>query len=114
MSGANHKPVTGYSAGFVKPDPIRDLAAYDGLPRPVRRALDDAPLAISAVAAADYYKTHGTMAVMREIRESADEFYAACEKQTGVPRPVASFREARRKRRELKVRGVMIIPEVTR
>ncbi len=79
---------TSYAAGFVKPDPGRDLAHYDGLPRVVREALDEAPWGISAVAACHHLRTHGLVSVLREIRESCDGFYAAFEKETGVPRPM--------------------------
>lgn len=101
MSGApNHRPVDGYGGGFVRPDPVRDLAAYDALPRPARRALDEAPLAISASAALEYYRKHGIMALMAEIQASADEYYAACEAETGVPRPAGPLvaKPHRRKR----------------
>ena len=87
MTPDNHKPVHGYQAGFIKPDPHRDIAAYDQLPLPVRQALDDAPLAISSVAALHHLRAHGLVSVLREIRESADDFYAACEAETKVPRP---------------------------
>lgn len=87
MSQANHRPVPGYEGGFVRPDPVRDLAAYDQLPADVRRALDEAPFAISAREALTVYKKSGHAAVMREIAESAALYYEACEAQTGVPRP---------------------------
>ena len=88
MSGAsNHRPVNGYKGGFVPPDPVRDLAAYDALPRPARRAIDEAPLAISVVDALNYYEKHGIMALMTEIKASADQYLAACEAETGVPAP---------------------------
>jgi hypothetical protein len=77
MPRENHQPVKGYAGGFLRPDPARDLAAYDELPRPARRALDDAPFAISAVAALAFYREHGIMALMREIQESADQYVAA-------------------------------------
>lgn len=48
MSGANHKPVEGYAPGFVPPDPVRDLDAFDRLPEEARRALGEAPFEISA------------------------------------------------------------------
>ena len=87
MTPDNHLPVQGYEAGFVKPDPSRDLAAYDQLPWPVKEALDEAPLAISAVAALHHIRLFGVASVLREIRESADEFYVAAERETGVGRP---------------------------
>lgn len=77
-----------YDAGFVKPDPETDLAHYDTLPSVVREALDDAPWGISSVAAWHHLRTHGLASVLREIRESCDGFYAAFEKETGVPRPL--------------------------
>ena len=83
----NHAAVAGYQPGFVKPDPIADLAAFDLLPRSVRRALDDAPFAISAVAALDVYRTLGRRKALSEITASARDYLEACEKQTGVPRP---------------------------
>jgi hypothetical protein len=83
----NHKPVQGYQAGFIKPDPHADIAAYDRLPLVVKEALDDAPLAISSVAALHHLRAHGIVSVLREIRESADEFYDAAASETGIPRP---------------------------
>lgn len=74
-------------AGFVPPNPDRDLAFYDTLPRAVRQALDDAPWGISSEAAYHHLRTHSVVSVLREIRESADAFYVAFEKETGVPRP---------------------------
>lgn len=87
MNPNNHVPVQGYSKGFVKPDPVRDLAAVDQLPVAVKQALDDAPFAISAVAAMHHLRAHGLVSVLREIRESADDFFAAAERETGIPRP---------------------------
>ena len=87
MSHANHAPVSGYQAGFVRPNPEADLAAFDQLPRSVRRALDDAPFAISAVAALEVYRGQGRLKALSEIKASAREYLASCEKETGVPRP---------------------------
>jgi hypothetical protein len=99
MTPDNHKPVAGYKQGFVKPDAARDLAAVDQLPVAVKQALDDAPFAISAVAAMHHMRAHGLVSVMREIRESADEFYTAAERETGVPKPVGVLvRDAGRRR----------------
>lgn len=78
---------SGYAAGFEKPNPDRDLAHYDTLPRPVREALDDAPWGISAAATSHHLRLHGVASVLREIRESCDAFYAAFERETGIPRP---------------------------
>lgn len=83
----SHKVETGYAAGFVKPDRELDLAYYDVMPPTVRQALDDAPWGISAEAAFHHLRVHGVAAVLREIKESADAFYAAFERETGVPRP---------------------------
>ena len=93
----NHQRVDGYAPGFVKPDPKRDLAAYDQLPGPLRRALDDCPASVCAVAALAYYKKHGVMAALREIGETADLFYALYEKETGVPRPVKPLGSGRKR-----------------
>lgn len=99
MTVVNHQPVKGYTAGFVRPNPTRDLAAYDQLPAPARRALDEAPFAISAVEALEVYRAVGIMAVMREIKESANQYFAACEAATGVLRPTGTL--VRRKKRRV-------------
>lgn len=83
----SRKIESSYGAAFIKPDPSKDLAWYDALPRVVRQALDDAPWGISAVATAHFLRTHGLAAVLKEIKASADAFYAAFEAETGVPRP---------------------------
>lgn len=83
----NHLTRAGFAAKLVPPNPSADLSSYDRLPLAVKQALDDAPLAISAVHAAHHLRAHGLISVLREIRESADEFYAAAERETGVPRP---------------------------
>lgn len=92
MQSSNHfisnRIEAGYSAGFIKPDPEKDLAYYDMLPRPVREALDDAPWGINAVEAFHHLRLHGVTSVLREIKESCDLFYAAFERETGVPRPL--------------------------
>lgn len=93
----NHAFSKGYDRGFVKPDPARDMAAFDLLPRTVRRALDDAPFAISAVAALKVCYAGGTAHALREVEASAEAWQAACEKETGVPRPVVPLRAARNK-----------------
>jgi hypothetical protein len=80
----NHLTRAGFAAKLVPPDPGSDLAAYDRLPAAVKRALDDAPLAISAVHAFHHLRAHGLVSVLREIKESADLFYAAAERETGV------------------------------
>lgn len=87
MQPDNHAAHSGYKHGFVRPNPARDLAAYDQLPRPIRRALDDAPAAICAVATLEHYRKNGAMSTIKEIRETVDGFYAAYEIETGVPRP---------------------------
>lgn len=92
----NHRPVEGYSSGFVSSGPAADLAAFDRLPPTARRALDEAPFAISAVAAFECWKEHGYHALMREIKASVDEWLAACEKETGIPRPVVRVKKCRR------------------
>lgn len=74
-------------AGFVAPNAERDMAYYDALPRQVREAMDEAPWAISTEAAYHCVRTHGLALALKEIRESADAFYAAFEAETGVPRP---------------------------
>ena len=78
---------TGYAAGFVAPDVDRDMAYYDALPRQIREALDDAPWAISTKAAWNYFRIHGLVQTLREIRESGDAFFVAFEAETGVARP---------------------------
>lgn len=88
MTPHNHLDAAGFAKRLVRPDPSRDLAAYDMLPAVVRQALDDAPLACCAVAALHHLRAHGLVSVLREIRESCDDFYVAAEKQTGIPRPV--------------------------
>lgn len=91
MTSDNHlisrRVETSYRAGFVPPNPSRDLDAYDRLPQSVRQALDDAPWGIDAVAALHHLRLHGIASVLREIKESCDAFYAAFERETGVPRP---------------------------
>lgn len=95
----NHLTRAGFAAKLVPPNPDDDLAAYDKLPPTVRRALDDAPLAISARHALWHLMAHGLVSVLREIRESADLFYAAAERETGVPRPMTPLvRDPGRKR----------------
>lgn len=84
MQDHNHLTQPGFAAKLVPPNPDGDLAAYDKLPSPVKRALDDAPLAISAKHALWHLMAHGLVSVLREIRESCDDFYAAAERQTGV------------------------------
>ena len=84
----SRKVEASYGAGFVAPDPESDLACYDAMPRAVRQALDEAPWDISAVAAYHHLRTHGLASVLREIHESATAFYAAFERETGVPRPM--------------------------
>jgi hypothetical protein len=84
----SHRVQTSYKAGFIKPNPDRDLAHYDMLPREVREALDEAPWGIDSVAAFHHLRIHGIASVLREIRESCDGFYAAFERETGIPRPV--------------------------
>jgi hypothetical protein len=93
----NHALSKGYAAGFVKPNPARDLAAFDLLPQAVRRALDDAPFAISAVAALKACHAGGVAHALREVEASAEAWLAACEKETGVPRPVVPLQAARSK-----------------
>jgi hypothetical protein len=88
----NHQPVKGYSKGFVPSNPARELAAYDELPAPARRALDAAPMAFSAVEALEVYRKEGIMALMREIKVSEDLAYAAFEAETGVPRPTGELK----------------------
>lgn len=83
----SYKVQRSYGAGFIKPDPNKDLAYYDSLPRAVREALDDAPWGISAVATATHLRVHGVASTLKEIKESADAFYATFEAETGVPRP---------------------------
>lgn len=78
---------TSYAAGFIAPNPDRDLAHYDALPQSIRRALDDAPWGISAEAAYHVLRTHGLVHALREIKESADAFYTAFEAETGVAKP---------------------------
>lgn len=97
MTPDNHPRAQGYQHGFVKPDPIRDLAAYDQLPRPLRRALDDAPAAICAVATLAHYRQHGVMSTMKEVRETHDAFYAAYETETGVARPIKPLGTGRKR-----------------
>ena len=99
MTPDNHKPVAGYRKGFVKPDAVRDLWAVDQLPVAVKQALDDAPFAISAVAALHHMRAHGLVSVLREIRESADDFFVAAERETGVARPVGPLVADRGRRR---------------
>lgn len=99
MTPHNHLTQAGLAAKLVPPNPSGDLAAYDQLPAAVKRALDDAPLAISAVHALHHLRAHGLVSVLREIRESCDDFYDGAEKQTGVPRPTAPLvRDPGRKR----------------
>jgi len=83
----SRKVEAAYDGGFIKPDPQSDLAWYDALPKVVRQALDDAPWGISSVAAAHHLRAHGVASTLREIKESADAFYATFEAETGVPRP---------------------------
>ena len=80
----NHLTRAGLAAELVPPDPDSDLSAYDRLPAAVRRALDDAPLAISAKHALWHLQAHGLVSVLREIKESADLFYVGAERETGV------------------------------
>jgi hypothetical protein len=91
MNPGNHavseKVKAGYGAGFIAPDPSKDLSYYDALPRPVREALDEAPWGISSAAAYHHLRAHGVVSVLREIKESADAFYATFEAETGVARP---------------------------
>lgn len=99
MTPHNHLTRPGFAAKLVPPNPNSDLAAYDKLPSTVKRALDDAPLAISATHALWHLQAHGLVSVLREIRESADDFYAAAEKETGVPKPTTPLvRDPGRKR----------------
>lgn len=99
MTPHNHLTQSGFAAKLVPPNPSDDLAAYDKLPPAVKRALDDAPLAISAQHALWHLMAHGLVSVLREIRESCDIFYAAAEKETGVPRPKTTLeRDPGRKR----------------
>lgn len=93
----NHALSKGYAFGFAKPDPARDMAAFDLLPRAVRRALDEAPFAISAVAALKVCYARGIAYALREVEASVEAWQAACERETGVPRPVAPLRAARSK-----------------
>jgi hypothetical protein len=86
--GVSRRVETGYAAGFIAPNPDRDMAYYDALPREVRQALDDAPWGISAEAAYHCVRTQGVVHALREVRESVDAFFAAFEAETGVPRPV--------------------------
>lgn len=79
--------VSGYPEKFVAPNLERDMAYYDALPFQVRQALDDAPWSISTKAAFDHFRAHGLVSVLREIRESADAFFATFEAETGVARP---------------------------
>lgn len=97
MTPDNHPRTDGYQHGFVKPNPAKDLAAYDQLPRPLRRALDDAPAAICAVATLAHYRRHGAMSTMKEIRETADAFFAAYEAETGVTRPMKPLGTGRKR-----------------
>ena len=94
----NHTVVRGYEPGFVEAHPKSDLEAYDRLPAVVRQALDHAPLPLSAVAAARVFRKEGEIAVLREISASADAWFAACEAETGVPRPRGELRVERRMR----------------
>jgi hypothetical protein len=87
----NHLTRPDFAVKLVAPDPSGDLAAYDKLPAAVKRALDDAPLAISAVHALHHLRAHGLVSVLREIKESADLFYSAAERETGVPRPIGTL-----------------------
>lgn len=87
MTPHNHLAASGFAATLVQPDRSRDLDAYDRLPAVVRQALEDAPLAICAIAALHHLRAHGLVSVLREIRESCDDFYAEAERQTGMPRP---------------------------
>lgn len=88
MTPDNHPAVSGYRAGFVPPDIEKDLSHYDALPWAVKAALDDAPWSISAAAAYHHIRAHGLVSVLREIKESADAFYLAFERETGIPRPI--------------------------
>lgn len=89
ISPHNHLTRAGFAEKLVAPDPNSDLAAYDRLPAAVKRALDDAPLAVSAVHAFHHLRTNGLVSVLREIRESVDDFYAAAERETGISRPTS-------------------------
>lgn len=95
----NHLTHPGLAAKLVPPNPDSDLAAYDKLPSAVKRELDDAPLAISATHALWHLMAHGLVSVLREIRESCDDFYAGAEKQTGVPRPTTPLERVPGRRR---------------
>lgn len=99
---ANHNPVKTYTHGFVAPNPVRDLEAYDKLPRTVRRLIDECPAAICAVHTARFYKANGLAAVRREIRATADLFYEAYAKETGVPRPTKPIGKGMGKKRWLR------------
>jgi hypothetical protein len=76
-----------YKKGFEAPNIEQDMRYYDMLPWPIKKALDDAPWTISTKATYHYLRTHGVVSCMREIQDSVDQFYAAFEKETGVPRP---------------------------
>lgn len=98
MSAPNHQPVEGYAGGFIPASPTLDLWAFDQLPRTARRAIDEAPFAISARDALNFYRDHGYHALMREIKETIGLWFDAASRETGVPKPVGSLTVKRRKR----------------
>ena len=76
-----------------------DLEAYDALPRPLRVAIAEAPLLLAATHALEHYEGHGVMSTLREIEESERLFYAACERETGIPAPSVPLARNPRRRR---------------
>ena len=83
----SRKVQASYSEKIEAPDLERDMYFYDLLPWSIKQALDDAPWTISTKAAYHYLRIHGPVACLREIEDSANQFYAAFEKETGIPRP---------------------------
>jgi hypothetical protein len=78
---SNKGTVGGYVAGFVAPNPSRDMKAFDLLPETVQKALREAPFNISAPAAYVEYVRNGEGKVLAEIAESVDLWLAACERE---------------------------------
>lgn len=68
----NYQRKAGYGMRLTTPQ--REMAAYDMLPKTLRRAVDEAPYSMSSEAVLTIHKDKGHLAALKEIKASAAGF----------------------------------------
>src|SRR5271170_259593 len=71
----NYAPKKGYGTTMTTPN--LEMAAYDMLPKSLRRAVDEAPYSMSSEAVLTIHLKKGWQAALKEIKASAAGFVGA-------------------------------------